>query len=108
MLLLLLLVIIIRAYRLRKSKPIHEAASQHDLVTPFAYGPSHLSTAPLMGYASHSNINEEPPVYSPPGTQHTSYPISSGYSDPYDAAPGGSVSYRNEAVSPSRSGKPRS
>ena len=113
MLLLLLLIIIVRAYRLRKSKAIHEGTAQHDPVTPFTYGPSHLPSAPLMGYISHSNINEEPPIYSPPGTQPTgyasssSYPSSSSYSDPYDVVHGGPVAHRIEVVPPLHSGKSR-
>ncbi|KAF8600906.1 hypothetical protein BDV93DRAFT_525154 [Ceratobasidium sp. AG-I] len=111
MLLLLLLVIVVRVYRLRRSKPIHEETAQPDSVTPFTYGPSHLPSAPLMGYVSHSNINEEPPVYSPPGAQSTgypgsvSYPSSSSYSDPYEVTYRGHAAHRIDVVPPPRSGK---
>lgn len=107
MLLLLLLAIIVRLYRLRKSKTTHEEPDQHNPVTPFTYGASHLPTAPLMGYASHSNISEDPPIYSPPGTQPTTYPSSSSYSDPYETSYGSPSTERNEPVPPIRSGKSR-
>lgn len=65
---------IIRTRRARKSSYVPEV-SQQEPVTPFTYGHSPQQTVPPMGYVTYSSYpNEEPPVYSPHGTDAaTSY-----------------------------------
>ncbi|KAJ1302650.1 hypothetical protein OPQ81_002967 [Rhizoctonia solani] len=76
LLLLSALALVFWIRRRKRSRVDNQAMAQYDSsphVTPFTDGQTAQTIIPPVGYAPHSNFEEDPPVYSPHNTETTSY-----------------------------------